>query len=79
PGQAVGVLLSGMGRVGATGLKALRLKGHHTIAQDKASSAVYGMPKVAAELGAAVDILPIEQIAPRLQDVFEVDPRSTPR
>ncbi len=79
PGQAVGVLLSGMGRDGATGLKALRLKGHHTIAQDKASSAVYGMPKVAAELGAAVDILPIEQIAPRLQDVFEVDPRSTPR
>jgi len=79
PGQAVGVLLSGMGRDGATGLKALRLKGHHTIAQDKASSAVYGMPKAAAELGAAVDILPIEQIAPRLLAVFGFDSRSTPR
>ncbi|HEY0659923.1 MAG TPA: chemotaxis response regulator protein-glutamate methylesterase [Lysobacter sp.] len=79
PGEAIGVLLSGMGRDGAAGLKALRLMGHHTIAQDKASSAVYGMPKVAAELGAAVDILSIEQIAPRLQDVFGIDSRSTPR
>jgi len=79
PGQAIGVLLTGMGRDGAAGLKALRSKGHHTITQDKASSAVYGMPKAAAELGAAVDILPIEQIAPRLQDLFAVDSRSTPK
>jgi two-component system, chemotaxis family, response regulator WspF len=79
PGQAIGVLLTGMGRDGAAGLKELRLKGHHTIAQDKASSAVYGMPKAAAELGAAVDILPIEKIAPRLQDVFAVNSRSTPK
>ncbi|HEV2682109.1 MAG TPA: chemotaxis response regulator protein-glutamate methylesterase [Rhodanobacter sp.] len=78
-GQAIGVLLTGMGRDGAAGLKALRLKGHHTIAQDQASSAVYGMPKAAAELGAAVDILPIEKIGPRLQDVFAVNSRSTPK
>lgn len=70
PGQAVGVLLTGMGRDGAAGLKAMRLKGHHTIAQDQASSAVYGMPKAAAELGAAVDILPLERIASRLQALF---------
>jgi two-component system, chemotaxis family, response regulator WspF len=66
PGRAVGVLLTGMGSDGARGLKALRDKGHHTIAQDQASSAVYGMPKAAAALGAAVDILALERIAPRL-------------
>ena len=66
-GQIVGVLLTGMGRDGAAGLHTLRQKGHHTIAQDKATSAVYGMPKAAAELGAAMDILPIGRIASRLQ------------
>lgn len=65
-GDAVGVLLTGMGRDGAEGLKALRDRGFHTIAQDRASSAVYGMPKTAAEIGAAVDILPLSGIAPRL-------------
>jgi chemotaxis response regulator CheB len=65
-GQAVGVLLTGMGRDGAQGLKALRVKGCHTIAQDRATSAVYGMPKAAAELDAAADILPLPRIAARL-------------
>jgi chemotaxis response regulator CheB len=66
PGEAVGVLLTGMGRDGAQGLQAMRQKGHHTIAQDQASSAIYGMPKAAAALGAAVEILPLETIASRL-------------
>jgi two-component system, chemotaxis family, response regulator WspF len=70
PGDVVGVLLTGMGRDGAKGLKALRTKGHYTIAQDEATSAVYGMPKAAATLGAAVDILPLARIAPRLIDTF---------
>jgi chemotaxis response regulator CheB len=69
-GEAVGVLLTGMGRDGAKGLKTLRDKGHYTIAQDQASSTVYGMPKAAASLGAAVDILPLARIAPRLVDTF---------
>jgi two-component system response regulator WspF len=70
PGSAVGVLLTGMGADGALGLKALRLKGLHTIAQDQATSAVYGMPKAAAAAQAAVDILPLDRIAPRLARVF---------
>jgi two-component system, chemotaxis family, response regulator WspF len=73
PSVAVGVLLTGMGRDGAVGLKALRDAGCHTIAQDEATSAVYGMPKAAALLGAAIDILPINQIAPRLIDISRSD------
>ena len=57
------ILLSGMGKDGAKGLRQLRTKGAYTIAQDKATSAVYGMPKAALELDAAVDILPIDRIA----------------
>ena len=68
-GDAVGVLLTGMGSDGALGLKALRNRGHHTIAQDRATSAVYGMPKAAAALNAAVDVLPMERIAARLVEV----------
>lgn len=75
PGEAVGVLLTGMGRDGAKGLKLLRDKGCHTIAQDQGTSVVYGMPKAAATLGAAVDILPLERIAPRLMDIFRLKSR----
>jgi chemotaxis response regulator CheB len=62
-GKAVGVVLSGMGRDGAIGLKAMRDRGFYTVAQDKATSAVYGMPKAAAEANAAVDVLPLSHIA----------------
>jgi two-component system response regulator WspF len=68
-GSAVGVLLTGMGRDGAIGLKAMRDHGCHTIAQDEASSSVYGMPKAAAALGAASEILPLQCIGPKLVDV----------
>jgi two-component system chemotaxis response regulator CheB len=56
-------LLTGMGRDGARGMKALRDAGAHTIAQNQATSVVYGMPRIAAELGAAVEQLPLDQIA----------------
>ncbi|NJL69747.1 MAG: hypothetical protein HC894_30050 [Microcoleus sp. SM1_3_4] len=58
PGKGVAVLLTGMGKDGAKGLKALRSIGWHTIAQDRETCVVYGMPKAAAELNAAVQILP---------------------
>ena len=66
-GDAVGVLLTGMGRDGAEGLLAMRRAGQTTIAQDQASSAVYGMPRAAAELDAAQLVLPLDKIGPMLR------------
>lgn len=60
---AIGVLLSGMGKDGARELKEMRDRGAVTIVQDSASSAVHGMPGEAIALGAAVHILPAENIA----------------
>jgi len=63
PGVGVAVLLTGMGRDGAAGLLALRRAGWRTIAQDEATSAVWGMPRAAVELGAAELVAPLDQIA----------------
>jgi chemotaxis response regulator CheB len=68
-GEVLAIILTGMGRDGAEGLRTLHEKGHHTIAQDRTTSAVYGMPKAAAELHAASEILPLEQIGPRIVDL----------
>jgi two-component system chemotaxis response regulator CheB len=68
--DAVGVLLTGMGRDGAAGLLAMRGRGAFTIGQDEATSAVYGMPAAAAALDAIDRQLPIEDIGPALCDVL---------
>ena len=61
--RAIGVVLTGMGRDGAAGLLALRQAGALTIAQDSKTSVVYGMPRAAVELGAAVVTLPLPEMA----------------
>jgi two-component system, chemotaxis family, protein-glutamate methylesterase/glutaminase len=61
--NGVGVLLTGMGDDGAAGMAALHRAGAHTIAQDQATSAVYGMPRAAARLGVVEQQLPLPAIA----------------
>jgi two-component system response regulator WspF len=63
PEPGVGVLLTGMGRDGAAGLLALRQAGWLTIAQDEASSVIWGMPGSAIQMGAASRVLPPSRIA----------------
>jgi two-component system chemotaxis response regulator CheB len=71
--EAVGVLLTGMGDDGGIGLKTIRDKGGATLAQDEASCVVYGMPKLAVELGAAEEVLPPAAIASRLVTLAQRD------
>jgi two-component system chemotaxis response regulator CheB len=61
--NAVGVLMTGMGDDGAEGLLEMRRAGAATIAQDEATSVVYGMPRAAMERGAVEDMLPLQRIA----------------
>jgi two-component system chemotaxis response regulator CheB len=60
--RALGILLTGMGRDGANGLKAIKQKGGATIAQDEETSTIFGMPKAAIDLGVADKILPLQRV-----------------
>jgi two-component system chemotaxis response regulator CheB len=64
--NAIGVLLTGMGKDGARGLLAMREAGAATLAQDQETSLVFGMPREAIALGAASEVVALEQVAPRL-------------
>lgn len=66
--RAMGVLLTGMGTDGSDGLLEMRRRGGITIAQDEATSAVFGMPRAAIELGAAERVLPLGAIADAIRE-----------
>jgi len=66
PDSGIAVVLTGMGRDGAEGMLALRRRGWRTIAQDRVSSLIWGMPRACAEAGAASEILSLRNIGTRL-------------
>jgi two-component system chemotaxis response regulator CheB len=73
--SAVGVILTGMGEDGARGLLRMRQAGARTLAQDEATSIVFGMPKAALDLGAAERALPLNRL---LEGVLAALPRPLP-
>lgn len=70
--NATGILLTGMGSDGASGLGEIKASGGKTIAQDEASAVVFGMPKAAIEAGHAQEVLSLEQIAKRLANQMQL-------
>ena len=73
--HAMAILLTGMGRDGARGLKLLRDLGAHTFAEDESTCVVYGMPKAAVELNAVEHLLPLDDIAPAVIAAAKSMPR----
>ncbi len=69
-GRIIGVVLTGMGKDGAEGIRHIKEIGGVTIAQDQASSAIFGMPKAAFETGAVDFVLPPEKIGEKLIDLL---------
>ena len=64
--NAIGVILTGMGRDGAEGLLRMRQEGAHTLAQDEASCVVFGMPREAIAIGAASEVAPLQEMSQRV-------------
>lgn len=69
-GRLVAALLTGMGFDGAAAMAELARAGVHTIAQDRASSVIFGMPRAAIEAGSALEVLALERIGPRLLELL---------
>ncbi|HKL28470.1 MAG TPA: chemotaxis-specific protein-glutamate methyltransferase CheB [Natrialbaceae archaeon] len=69
----VGVVCTGMGKDGAAGIEAIEAAGGHTIAQDRATSPVFGIPRQAIATGAVDDVLPADEIADGILDVLSTD------
>jgi two-component system, chemotaxis family, protein-glutamate methylesterase/glutaminase len=75
--NAVGVILTGMGRDGADGLLAMKRAGSYNIAQDEATSVVFGMPKEAIKLGAIDEVLPVDRVAESIVRALKKMQKST--
>ncbi len=69
-GRVTTVVMTGMGKDGALGAQAVKAGGSKVYAQDEKSSVVWGMPKAVIKMGLADEVLPLEQIAPRLVELF---------
>lgn len=69
--NAIGIVLTGMGKDGAKGLLEMKKAGSFNVAQDEASSVIYGMPKAAVEIGAIDAELPLDRIAARVMQQFQ--------
>jgi len=67
--NAIGVILTGMGKDGAQGLKDMLDAGAHTIAQDEASSVVWGMPGSAVQIGACKDVVALNKVSEKVMDL----------
>jgi two-component system chemotaxis response regulator CheB len=77
--NSIGVMLTGMGRDGAEGMKEMREAGAMTIAQDEKSSVVWGMPGAAWQIGAVQSLHPLQQIAARIVELANARPESLHR
>jgi two-component system chemotaxis response regulator CheB len=73
-GNALGVLLTGMGEDGAAGLSEIRQAGGYTIAEDESTAVVYGMPAAAVRMGAVCESLPLPAIASRVLELVSARP-----
>lgn len=71
--KSIGVLLSGMGKDGASGLKMMKDRGAITLVQNEASCVVFGMPGEAVRIGAADQVLPPDKIVELIATLFKVD------
>jgi two-component system chemotaxis response regulator CheB len=64
--DAVAVIMTGMGKDGADGIMNIKEKGGYTIAQDETTSVVYGMNRVAVQMGAIREIVPLDEITKKI-------------
>ena len=69
-GSLIGIILTGMGKDGAAGIRHIKSIGGVTMAQDQKSSTIYGMPKAAAQTGAIDFVLPPKKIAEKLSELL---------